>query len=122
MSDVPNITVIGAGLMGHGIALTFGRIGCAVSVSDPDAEMRATLHGRVRQSMELLGAGPEEIETTCEAISLREEIAPAVKDADFVFEAAPEKLALKQSIFAEIEAHTRPNTVLASNTLSLIHI
>ena len=49
------IAVIGAGLMGHGIALTLARAGQYVAVTDPVAEARATLSARIRNSLILLG-------------------------------------------------------------------
>src|ERR1700741_1965571 len=46
-------------------------------------------------------------------------MAPAMQDVSFVFEAAPEKLPLKQQLFAELEALTRPDTILASNSSAI---
>jgi len=50
------IAVIGAGLMGHGIALTFARAGHRVSVTDPVADMLATCPERIAESLTLLAA------------------------------------------------------------------
>ncbi|MEO0917275.1 MAG: 3-hydroxyacyl-CoA dehydrogenase NAD-binding domain-containing protein, partial [Pseudomonadota bacterium] len=55
------VVVIGGGLMGHGIALTFARAGFDVRVVEPVEAARASLSGRVRESLALLGAGAEEI-------------------------------------------------------------
>ena len=52
-------------------------------------------------------------------ISVHDQLAPAVKDATFVFEAAPEKLPLKQKLFAELESLAAPNTILASNSSAI---
>jgi 3-hydroxybutyryl-CoA dehydrogenase len=68
-----------------------------------------------------LGASGDDIAATLEKIELCDSVASAVSNAEFVFEAAPEKLELKQSIFAEIEAHAAESAVLASNT-SVIQI
>ncbi len=106
--------------MGHGIALTFARAGHSVAVTDPSAKMLASVPERIGESMELLGAG-DEIKATLARISLIETTPDAVTDADFVFEAAPEKLELKQAIFAEIETHAPESAILASNT-SVIQI
>ncbi len=46
-------------------------------------------------------------------------MAPAMQDVAFVFEAAPEKLPLKQQLFAELEALTAPDTILASNSSAI---
>ena len=50
---------------------------------------------------------------------MHDQLAPAVQGAAFVFEAAPEKLPLKQQIFAEIEAAVAPDTILASNSSAI---
>ena len=101
--------------MGHGIALVLARAGHAVAVSDPDDAARAALPGRIRESLTLMGA-----EADIDAVLSRVRAAPTLEDAvgtaAFVFEAAPEKLALKQAIFAEVEAHAPPDAILASNT------
>lgn len=113
---IQKIAIIGAGLMGHGIALTFARAGLSVHVHDPISESLEQLTGRVSASMAALGCDSAEIETALKRITPHTAIAKAVGDADFVIEAAPEKLELKRSIFAEIEAVTAESCILASNT------
>ena len=115
------ICVVGAGLMGHGIALTFARADHDVTVTDPDPEMLQSLPARVSESMNLLGASASDIERALKRIALCSSLPEAVRNADFLFEAAPEKLELKQSIFAEVELHAPADTILASNT-SVIQI
>ncbi|MEP1354107.1 MAG: 3-hydroxyacyl-CoA dehydrogenase NAD-binding domain-containing protein [Tateyamaria sp.] len=115
------IAVIGGGLMGHGIALTFARAGHDVTVTDPNTDMLKSVPARVFESMALLGADETEITKALVGISLAATVKDSVHDADYVFEAAPEKLELKQSIFAEIETHAPECAVLASNT-SVIQI
>lgn len=121
MSDCKQIAVIGAGLMGHGIALTFARAGHQVSLHDPSDDMLASATARIAESLTLLGASSDEIEAAVGRVNLCADLPAAVKVAEFVFEAAPEKLPLKQSIFAEIETHAPATAVLASNT-SVIQI
>ncbi len=116
-----HIAVIGAGLMGHGIALTFARAGHTVTVTDPIADMLSTCQDRIAKSLTLLGATPEEIADVLARVTLSETLATAVETADVVFEAAPEKLDLKQKIFADIEAYAPADSILASNT-SVIQI
>lgn len=110
------MAVIGAGLMGHGIALVLARAGQYVAITDPVAGARASLPGRIRQSMALMGHDEAEIARTLKMIEVFETTEGAVKRADMVFEAAPEKLDLKRAIFAEIEAHAPETCLLASNT------
>ena len=108
--------VIGAGLMGHGIALTLARAGQHVAITDPMAEARASLSGRIAESLRLMGEDDAGITGILERIEIVETVTAAVAKAAFVFEAAPEKIALKQALFAEIEAHAPAGAILASNT------
>lgn len=110
------IAVIGAGLMGHGIALTLARAGQYVRITDPIAEARDNVSARIWQSMEAMGHSDAQITKTLKMIEICNTTAGAVREADVVFEAAPEKLALKQSIFAEVEEHASEACILASNT------
>ena len=107
-----NIAVIGAGLMGHGIAFMFARAGHAVNVFDPVQEVRDTLPERLRGIAELLQADRACI-TRIEACA---DLQGTVRIADFVIEAAPEKVALKQQIFADLERLAPAAAILATNT------
>ena len=115
------IAVIGGGLMGHGIALTFARAGHAVRVTDPVAETLATVPERIAESLRLLGASQPKIDAALTKITLSSSVEDAVGAASHVFEAAPERLVLKQQIFAQIEAAAPAEAILASNT-SVIQI
>ena len=121
MTAQRQISVIGAGLMGHGIALTFARAGYRVNLSDPVEEMRQSAPGRIAESLRLLGAPAAEIDAALDRVTLCDSLISAVANADVVFEAAPEKLELKQQIFSEIEAAAPATAILASNT-SVIQI
>jgi 3-hydroxybutyryl-CoA dehydrogenase len=109
------VGVIGAGLMGHGIAYRFAAAGHAVGVFEPFAELRTTLPQRLRAIAELLGDDP----ACLDRVSAHDQLTPAVRDAFFVVEAAPEKLALKQQIFADLEANVAADTILASNSSAI---
>ncbi|MGL4235255.1 3-hydroxyacyl-CoA dehydrogenase family protein [Tabrizicola sp.] len=110
------IAVIGAGLMGHGIALCMARAGHHVTITDPVPEARASVAARIADSLQLLGQGPADIAKTLKRIEICETVGDAVHRAEVVIEAAPEKMALKQAIFAEVEAHAPDTSILASNT------
>jgi 3-hydroxybutyryl-CoA dehydrogenase len=110
-----NIGVVGAGLMGHGIAYLLAAAGHTVRIYDPSGEWRASLRARLESARALLDGDPAFIDR----ISACDQMAPTMKDVAFVFEAAPEKLALKQQIFADLEAVTAPTTILASNSSAI---
>lgn len=112
MVEKPAIAVIGAGLMGAGIALVFAAAGHPVALFDALEGARATALPRIRDNLRAVGLDP----IAADAISLHAQLAKAVGDADFVIEAAPEDLALKQALFIEIEDAARPTAILASNT------
>lgn len=113
--------VIGAGLMGHGIALTLARAGQYVAITDPVPDALASVTDRITDSLKLLGEPASGIPKILKKIELCSSVAGAVKDAGFVIEAAPEKLELKKALFSEIEQHAPADAVLASNT-SVIQI
>jgi 3-hydroxybutyryl-CoA dehydrogenase len=118
MSTMKNrqMAVIGAGLMGHGIALTLARAGQYVAITDPVPAARAAVVQRIGDSLKLLGASDAEIARILKRIEIFESVPGVVAKADFVFEAAPEKLELKQALFAEIETAAPEAAILASNT------
>ena len=110
------IAVVGAGLMGHGIALTLARAGQHVRITDPSADARDSVITRIAESLDALGVKNGRIPEILKNIVVSETLAEAVTNAEVVFEAAPEKLDLKRKIFADIEAHAPERCILASNT------
>ncbi len=113
---VATLGIVGAGLMGHGIALAFARAGLAVRVHDPAAQALAGLNDRVAASMAAMGDGRAGIDAALGRIATCPALADAVADADLVIEAAPEKLDLKRSVFRDLEAAAPESCILASNT------
>jgi 3-hydroxybutyryl-CoA dehydrogenase len=109
------IAVIGAGLMGHGIAQVFATNGHDVTVCDPVAEVLEQVPERVRANLLGLGYSESAAQHISRHLTLSPELTAAA-GADFVFEAAPEKLPLKREIFAQLADCTGPHCVLASNT------
>jgi len=108
----PRIAVIGAGLMGHGIAQVFARAGHDVTIYDAAQASLDTVKARITANLKDLGDDLRAVERVTPVADL----GAAVRDADYVVEAVLEDLALKQKLFAEIEPHVRPDTILASNT------
>jgi 3-hydroxybutyryl-CoA dehydrogenase len=112
MTSVRSIAVVGGGLMGAGIAQVFAVAGHRVTVFEPCADIRGSFHARVADTLRLYQLD----DSAASAIVVSEDLHAAVADADFITEAAPEKLDLKRSIFAELVNLAPAEAILASNT------
>jgi 3-hydroxybutyryl-CoA dehydrogenase len=118
-----NITVIGAGTMGNGIAHVFAMNGYAVTMVDVAQEALykgiATISknlDRMVSSGKLTEEGKAE---TLARISTVTDVAIAVSKADLVVEAATERVDLKLQIFKTIDEHAPASAILATNTSSI---
>lgn len=107
-----NIAIIGAGLMGHGIAYVFAAAGHRVSIHDQDKNVLASVVNRISEIFELLEQSPGGLDK----IFPYDNLVDAVKNVDIVIEAAPEKLQLKRAIFDQLIVATPEETILATNT------
>jgi 3-hydroxybutyryl-CoA dehydrogenase len=112
MADKEQIAIIGAGLMGHGIAQVFALAGHMVTVYDPSSDALSTLRERVKRNLVDLGqdAGAAEL------VFPVEDLGECVAGADVVFEAGPENLAFKQKLFEQLQLLAPAQALLASNT------
>jgi 3-hydroxybutyryl-CoA dehydrogenase len=106
------VAIIGAGLMGCGLAQVFVEALHSVRITDPSAEALASVKPRMLSTLQSLGLPQDSVTRVFPVPSVEE----AVEKADLVIEAAPEKLALKQDLFAQIEAAAPRDAILASNT------
>ncbi|MDE2285355.1 MAG: 3-hydroxyacyl-CoA dehydrogenase family protein [Hyphomicrobiales bacterium] len=106
------ITVIGAGLMGHGIAQVFALAGHEVTITDALVANLDTVKTRIAVNLRDLGQD----EGAGVRVRPCADLADALLGADYVVEAVSEDLGLKQKLFAEIERHVRRDAILASNT------
>jgi 3-hydroxybutyryl-CoA dehydrogenase len=107
-----NISVIGGGLMGAGIAQVFAAAGHKVIVYEPFDSVRDTLLDRIVAGLSQVGDDP----ALAGNVTVTADLPKAVCEAGFVTEAAPEKLELKRSIFAELIEHAPRDAILASNS------
>ena len=112
VSTLERIAVIGAGLMGHGIAQVFALAGHEVALTDMSAAARASALDRIRTNLRDLGLDV----AAAERVTIHDDIAEAVASADFVVEAAVENLDVKRDLFRAIEAAAPSSAILASNT------
>jgi len=108
------VAIVGAGLMGHGIAQVFAEAGRRVAVWDPDPAARASVVDRVRANLGAIGRGPAD--ATVGRIAVHDSLEEAVGDADVVVEAAPEDLPLKQELFERLDRLAPAAATLATNT------
>jgi 3-hydroxybutyryl-CoA dehydrogenase len=118
-----NISVIGSGTMGNGIAHVFAQAGFEVSLIDisNEALQKALLtisNNLERQIKKRLLNGDQKA-IILSKIKTFTSLAEGVKSADLVIEAASEKLELKLNIFKELDLLTQPHTILATNTSSI---
>jgi 3-hydroxybutyryl-CoA dehydrogenase len=112
MADKARIAVIGAGLMGHGIAQVFALAGHDVTITDAHRPTLDSALSRISTNLRDLG----DDETAVSRVRPVPDMADCVREVDYVVEAILEDMPLKQMTFAEIEKHVRPDTILASNT------
>ena len=120
MSTPEQITIVGAGLMGHGIAQLFAVRGHTVWLVDVDDDVLASAKEKVGSNLRNmrnkgvdLDAGIGQI---LDHINTTTELGPACEGSAFVFEAVFEELELKQRLFAKLDSLCPPATILCSNT------
>jgi 3-hydroxybutyryl-CoA dehydrogenase len=120
---IQNIAVLGAGTMGHAIAETFAMNGYPVNLYETYEPMRNTVKDVIKAELEFLceneAIKQSEIQETLDRITLFANLEEAVADVDYVIEATPEKIELKQDLFKQLDQYCKPSTILASNTSSL---
>jgi 3-hydroxybutyryl-CoA dehydrogenase len=115
-----HLAIIGAGLMGSGIAQVAAQAGWTVLLRDVDDAALDRGLGKIRASLEKLAAkgAVEDVESTLARITTTTEI-EAVASADIVVEAVFERLELKQEIFRQLDRACKPDVVLATNTSAI---
>jgi len=118
-----NITVIGAGTMGNGIAHVFAQSGFAVNLVDVSQESLErglkTIAGNLDRMIAKEKISEADKAATLNNITTFTDTAEAVKNADLVVEAATENLDLKLKIFKQIDEAAPAKAILASNTSSI---
>ncbi|MCX7781442.1 MAG: 3-hydroxyacyl-CoA dehydrogenase NAD-binding domain-containing protein [Negativicutes bacterium] len=120
---IKKIGVVGAGTMGHGIAETFALYGYDVKLYDTNATVLTKAIELIKQELELLAEeqfiSTEAIQPALDRITLCTDLREAVADRDYVIEAVPEIMELKQNLFKQLDGFCAPETIFASNTSSL---
>jgi 3-hydroxyacyl-CoA dehydrogenase len=112
---VRRAAVIGTGTMGPGMGAVLARAGIAVAMYDVSEEAL----DRSKAGVGLAEGVLDQLDTPhVEGGSIRytADLADALENVDFVFEAVPEKLEIKHDVFRNLERHVAADTILASNT------
>lgn len=120
---IKNVSVIGAGTMGNGIAHVFAQSGFKVNLVDvnPSQLQRAldTINKNLDRQLSKAAITEDQKKSTLANISTFSVIAEGIKQADLVVEAATENIQLKLSIFEQIDTYAPAGCILATNTSSI---
>ena len=120
---IKNITVIGAGTMGNGIAHVFAQSGYHVMLVDVGKEALdralATISNNLARQVKKGTLTEDDQKATLARIQIETQLAASVKNADFVVEAATERFDLKKEIFQTLDQNTPEGVILATNTSSI---
>ena len=116
----PSVAIIGAGLMGHGIAQIFALSGRQVWLNDLEEQMLEQAVENVRANLTLFVqnglVSAKEVGPALDRIHTTTSLEQAAGHADYVVEAISENLPLKQAIFKKLDEICRLDTILATNT------
>jgi 3-hydroxybutyryl-CoA dehydrogenase len=120
---IKNITVIGAGTMGNGIAHVFAQYGYNVTLNDITKELiergLKTIASNLDRQIKKGGLTEEQKTRILGNISTSDLLSEAVRSADLVIEAATENKKIKLDIFREVTTAAPTAAILASNTSSI---
>ena len=122
--EIKKIAVLGAGLMGHGITqVAAQKAKYEVHMCDIKQEFIDNAIRMIKDSLKKFLKKGEIIDTELNHVLSRIhpflDVKESVYDADLVIEAVPENLELKKRVIVEVEKHTRPETIIVSNTSSI---
>jgi len=121
--DINTIAVLGAGNMGHGIAEVAAMAGYEVNLRDIEEEFVQNGYEQIEWSLNKLAEkdqlSEDEAAAALDRVTPLVDVEEAVGDVDFVIEAVPEKMEIKQDVYGEVEEHAPDRAVFATNTSSL---
>ncbi len=122
MTDIKHIGVVGGGVMGGGIAQVFAAVGLQVTIRDLTDEINAEIkqdliEGKwgVKRAVEKGKMGFDTALQVMDLVSFTTDLND-LADCDLIIEAVPEKLELKQAVFAELDGIIKPGAIFTSNT------
>jgi 3-hydroxybutyryl-CoA dehydrogenase len=120
--DIQQITVIGSGTMGRGIAQVCAAAGFDTILHDIDearlAEAKQTVEGNLRKGVEKQKISSADADATLARIQTTTDLEAAARGASVIIEAVNEDLDLKKNIFAQVDVFCSDETIIATNTSS----
>jgi len=120
---IKNVTVLGSGIMGHGIAQVSAMAGYNVILRDVEKQFLDKAMEKIKWSLDKLVSKQKISEQEAQSIFARiipkVELADALKDCDLLIEAVPETMDLKKKVYAELDNLADKKTIYASNTSTL---
>ncbi|AYO48967.1 3-hydroxyacyl-CoA dehydrogenase family protein [Micrococcus sp. XM4230A] len=124
MGQTQKVAVIGAGAMGSQIAMLAAMAGCQTTMVDVDQERLDAARDQVLQTAQRQAERgrleADAVEQAAARLTTEPDLAAAVAEADVVVEAIIEDLEAKRDLFAQLGEHTRPDTILATNSSSIV--
>ncbi len=117
--EIKKVAVIGAGVMGHGLALVFAQGGLEATLVDISQQILERARDQILSELRMLveeGLVVEGEERLLERIRFCTDLESSVGDVDYVAEAVAENLDLKKEVFKQLDRHCADRTILASNT------
>ena len=121
--EVKKIAVLGAGLMGHGICQVTAQSGFQVWLRDIEQRFVDNGMQMIRKSLARFESKGklthEQVDGILSRIHTTISLEEAVKNADLIVEAVPEKPEIKTSVYKEADKHAPPHAIIASNTSSI---
>lgn len=124
LTEIKKIAVLGAGLMGHGIAQVAAQVGeYEVNLRDVEQRFVDSGVGMIRESLQRFVKKGQLTEAEMNATLARMhptlDLREAVADVDLIIEAVPENLELKKVTFREVDSYAPSHAIIASNTSSV---
>jgi enoyl-CoA hydratase/3-hydroxyacyl-CoA dehydrogenase len=123
VTEINKITVLGSGIMGHGIAQISAMAGFEVTLRDVDTKFLDSAMSKIKWSLDKLVEKQKITQADSEAIYRRihpvVDLKQALSGADLLIEAVPEDMELKKKVYLDVDKHSDSKTIYASNTSTL---
>jgi 3-hydroxybutyryl-CoA dehydrogenase len=123
IQEINHIGVLGAGLMGHGIAQVFASAGYNVNIFDADAAVLEKAKDKIAANfnvfIQLKLASPAERERCLDLVSVSKDLRMLCDGPQVIIEAISEDMVVKRNTYSAIEKYTPAETILTSNTSAL---